>query len=108
MKRAGACWSLAVLAILLGACSKPTAPPPIPPAAQAHDGWPDFAAAFVESYFKADPFFAVQAGRHEFDGQMPDWSAAGIAHEIARLQRLRTQARSFDLATMTPDERFED
>ena len=37
------------------------------------------AARFIEDYFKANPFFAVQAGRHEFDGQMPDLSAGGIA-----------------------------
>jgi uncharacterized protein (DUF885 family) len=107
MIRAGACWSLAVLAILLGACSKPTVPPPTPPAAHAHDGWPDFAAAFVESYFKADPFFAVQAGRHEFDGQMPDWSAAGIAAEVGRVRALRNEVQAFDPATLTEAERFE-
>jgi len=36
------------------------------------------------------PFFAVQAGRHEFDGQMSDWSAAAIAAEVVRLHALRT------------------
>jgi hypothetical protein len=99
----------AALALVLASCSgaPPPPPPPTSPAAVPHDPWPGFAASFIDSYFKANPFFAVQAGRHEFDGQMPDLSGAGIAHEIARLQRLRTQARSFDLATMTPDERFE-
>ncbi len=56
-------------------------PDAAPPAA----AWPapirgrQYAARFIEDYFKANPFFAVQAGRHEFDGQMPDLSAAGIA-----------------------------
>ena len=49
--------------------------------------WPSFAAAFIESRFKADPYFAVQSGRHEFDGQMPDWSRAALEAEVAELQR---------------------
>jgi hypothetical protein len=108
MKHARAFGAIAALAVLLGACSKPAVtPPPAPPRTQAHDGWPDFAAAFVESYFKADPFFAVQAGRHEFDGQMPDWSAAGIAAEVGRLRALRNEAQAFDPASLTAAERFE-
>jgi hypothetical protein len=91
-------------AALLAACGGPS-PPPAPPAA-AHDAWAQFSAAFVESYFKANPFFAVQAGRHEFDGRMGDLSAAGIAAEVARLQKLRSQALAFDTA-LTPAERFE-
>ncbi len=47
----------------------------------------EFAARFIEDYLRANPFFAVQAGRHEYDGQMPDCSAAGIAAEVARLQQ---------------------
>lgn len=102
--------SLAALTLLIAACSgpPPTAPPQAAPSqAAAHDGWPDFAAAFIESYFKANPFFAVQAGRHEFDGQMADWSAGGIAAEVARLQGLRAQAQAFDPAALAPAERFE-
>jgi hypothetical protein len=41
---------------------------------------------YVEATFKAQPFFAVYAGRHEFDGQMPDLSRAGIDEEITRLR----------------------
>jgi hypothetical protein len=45
---------------------------------------------FVESTFKAQPFFAVYSGRHESIGQMPDLSKSGIEAEIARLtQRAR-------------------
>jgi len=71
------------------------------------DPWPGFAANFVEDYFKANPFFAVQAGRHEFDGQMSDWSAAAIAAEVARLQKLRGATQAFDAAALSPAERFE-
>jgi Bacterial protein of unknown function (DUF885) len=91
---------------LAAGCSGPApAPPPAPPA--VHDGWPDFAAGFIESYFKGQPFFAVGAGRHEFDGQMADWSAAGIAAEVARLKSQRQETQAFAEASLTPAERFE-
>lgn len=110
--------ALAVLTLTLAACGAQTvsAPPASPtqgqgaaPKAQAaaQRAWPDFAARFIEEYFKANPFFAVQAGRHEFDGQMPDWSAAGLAAEVARMRQARARAQAFDPATLTADERFE-
>jgi len=97
---------------LVSACGGPSsppppAPPPVPARQAAHSGWPEFAARFIEDYFHAQPFFAVQAGRHEFDGQMPDLSAAGISAEIARLQRSRTAASAFDPAALAPPERLE-
>ena len=101
---------ITALALLIASCSGPPASPPapaLPPQAALPDGWPDFTNTFIEGYFKANPFFAVQAGRHEFDGQMADWSASGIAEEVARLQQLRAQAQGFDAATLTPAERFE-
>ena len=45
-----------------------------------------FANRFIEDYFMLQPFFAVNAGRHEFDGKMPDWSAGGIQQEVSWLQ----------------------
>ncbi len=103
--RAG-CVLTAVLAVLAG-CAK--APPPAPPAAAAAqaDPWPEFSQRFIEQYFKANPFFAVAAGRHEFDGQMPDLSAAGLDAEIGRLKARRAEAAGFDGAALTESERFE-
>jgi Bacterial protein of unknown function (DUF885) len=97
---------ITLLIALAAGCSGPApAPPPAPPA--VHDGWPDFATGFIESYFKSEPFFAVLAGRHEFDGQMADWSAAGIAAEVARLKSQRQDAQAFTEESLTPPERFE-
>ena len=75
---------LSLVGAALGLWSWPArggaAPPPAAiPASTPHrsaDDWPAYVAGFIEAYLKADPFFAVQAGRHEFDGQMPDYSAA--------------------------------
>ena len=103
-------WRAAVLAALLtgtlAACGGPPAPAPLP-AKAASDGWPEFASRFIEDYFKANPFFAVQAGRHEFDGRMPDLSAAGIAAEVARLRQARDAAAAFDAQALSAAQAFE-
>lgn len=100
---------LALIALSsLAACSAP--PPPAAATAVAAapaDPWPEFSARFLEEYFRANPFFAVEAGRHEFDGQMPDVSAAGITAEVDLLQRLRAQAQAIDAAALTVPERQE-
>jgi Bacterial protein of unknown function (DUF885) len=98
------------LCLVMAGCSGSTAPAgggaAAPPVGGTHDAWPQFASDFIDAYFKAHPFFAVRAGRHEFDGQMADWSASGIAAEVARLTRLRAAVRTFD-AGLTSAERFE-
>ena len=95
----------ALIALLAGAaCSRP--PAAVTGTAQ-QDGWPAYAAGFVEEYLKSQPFFAVQAGRHEYDGQMPDYSAAGIAAQVARLKDWRARAVAFEAAALNADERFE-
>src|SRR5690606_36722023 len=55
----------------------------------------------------ANPTFAVGSGRHEFDGKLPDWSAGGIAREIARLEVLRQRASAFEDAALLPAHRFQ-
>jgi hypothetical protein len=93
---------------LLGACSAPAPPPALPVTSAAPaDAWPAFSGRFLEEYFRANPFFAVEAGRHEFDGQMPDLSAAGIAAEVTLLKTLRSQAQGFEAAALSVPEREE-
>jgi hypothetical protein len=56
---------------------------------------------------KADPYFAVQAGRHEFDGQMQDWSRAAIEADVASLRAQLTELAKFDVVQLTAPQRFE-
>jgi len=112
MKQISRLLSPALLATALlagcGQSAKAPAPAPTPPpAASAQAAWPDIANRFVEDYFKAQPFFAVQSGRHEFDGQMPDLSAAGIAHEVARLQAARKELAGVEPAGLTAAQKLE-
>lgn len=84
-----------------------TRPAGAQPAVSQNSAWDAYANRFIEDYFKAWPMFAVQAGRHEFDGDMPDLSAAGIAREVARLKKCRAEVQAFDAAALAPERRFE-
>src|SRR5688572_25320841 len=90
---ARACAVLAILSALAGAaaCGRLEAPS----SSREEDegtGWTALRNALVEEYLKAHPAFAVVAGRHEYDGQLPDWSAAGIAADIRRLHGMKDRA----------------
>jgi Bacterial protein of unknown function (DUF885) len=69
--------------------------------------WPQFVEQYIEHYLQAHPTFAANAGRHEFDGQMPDWSPSGIENDIAHLHKQRVAAASYTDAQLAPRERFE-
>jgi uncharacterized protein (DUF885 family) len=69
--------------------------------------WSKYVDEFVDSYFRSNPSFAVASGKHEFDGQLPDWSAEGIKKEIARLEQMRERAIGFKDDSLEPEERFQ-
>ena len=56
---------------------------------------------------RAHPGFAVHAGKHEFDGQLPDCSEAGLQKEIKRLHAERDKAAAFKDADLDDRQRFE-
>jgi hypothetical protein len=69
--------------------------------------WVGVRNELVEEYLKAHPAFAVVAGRHEYDGLLPDWSANGIAAEIRRLHAARDRALGVADASLDAASRFE-
>lgn len=92
--------------LALSACSK--TPAPTAPADQtAKPSWQGFSDKFIEHYFATHPTFAVSAGRHEFDGKMPDWSPAAIAADIAYLHAQRDRAMAFAAVDLSAREKFE-
>ena len=103
--------SVALLALALaalGACSRSTAAPAQRAGAPAANvEWTRFVDEFIEAYFVAQPAIAVTKGRHEFDGQLPDWTAAGIQKEIARLEQARARALTFQDGALSRAERFQ-
>jgi hypothetical protein len=98
-----------VLLLGLVACNQApqSSAPAKKPTSQASQQWAVIANGFIEDYMRAQPFFAAQAGRHEFDGQLPDLSAHGIKREIARLHDARVQLSGVDPAPLEPRERFD-
>lgn len=96
---------------LVSACSNDSEPPSAHrtevPAPTVNVEWTKLVDEFIEAYFVANPSFAVAAGRHEFDGQLTDFSSAGIQKEIARLEQARERAIAFQDSTLSPEERFQ-
>ena len=73
---------------------------------KAH-AWDSYVERFLRDYFEAHPDFAVQAGKHEFDGQMPDWSEGGLKREIARLHAEHGKASALIDEPLDEHQRFE-
>ncbi|MFL6551122.1 MAG: DUF885 domain-containing protein [Povalibacter sp.] len=69
--------------------------------------WPSFVDKFIEDYFLQNPSFAASSGRHEFDGQLPDWSADGLQKTIAWLDKARSDAGAFAEGSLSLEQRFQ-
>jgi uncharacterized protein (DUF885 family) len=104
--KVGAAMSGVLFLGLTGCNQSPTASAPKGPSL-ASQAWNRLTAGFIDSYFQAQPAFAAQSGRHEFDGQLPDLSEHGIRREIARLHDERDQIAAVDPKTLEPRERFD-
>ena len=52
----------------------------------ARRNWAQLLQTYIEGEFRANPAFAVNQGRHEYDGRLPDWSATGLHNERMRLR----------------------
>jgi uncharacterized protein (DUF885 family) len=94
------------LSLLIAGCVQQSAPPQT---SQAVDpkAWDTYVEGFLQSYFTAHPDAAVIAGRHEFDGKLPDWTEAGLKKEIERLRAEREKATAFKDAQLDERQRFE-
>jgi hypothetical protein len=82
-------------------------PPRDPGAAAPGKSWPEFVDAFIEARMKSDPYFAVQAGRHEFDGQMPQWGRAALDADVEQTRRHLAELRQYDPAKLNDRRRLE-
>ena len=94
----------AVLWIPLVACSCPTPAPVAPHAPQAFD---TLSSAALDHMFQASPSSAVSLGLHDYDGRLPDRSAAGLAAELATLRADRAALDAIDPSTLSPLQREE-
>ncbi|MGH9960158.1 MAG: DUF885 domain-containing protein, partial [Pyrinomonadaceae bacterium] len=74
---------------------------------QEKQPWDSYVSEFLENYFVAHPDFAARAGRHEFDGKLPDWSAEGIQKEIQRLRAEKARVEKFEDSDLSSPQEFE-
>lgn len=95
------------LAALLAGCQSSPEPPATAPSAAQAALWDAFRDAYIEGYFKLNPSDAVTQGRHEFDGQIGDWSAEGFARQVQFQRDQIAEARAFDAAKLSDAQRFE-
>ena len=91
---------MSLLIFGLAACGNPDLP-------DSGAGWDAFTTRMQEEHFEANPPFAVQAGRHDFDGRLPDWSEAGLRSEIERLHAARDECERFNPKSLDEGQRFE-
>ena len=101
---------LAGIAVLALAGCGPAAKKPASEAAALvlpTTSWPAFRDAFMEDWFKLDPANAVYQGRHDFDGGLGDWSAAGLKRQADFLHQAVDKAAGFDAGKLSKEEAFE-
>ena len=91
------------------ASSEPTGTAPVSDPASTSSAvvWDEYLASFLDDYFALNPTFAVVQGKHEFDGQLPDWSEAGIAAQIALRKSAIADASAIDPASLDEADAFE-
>ena len=75
--------------------------------APARARWDSLASGFMNAYFAAHPEVAINAGRHDLDGRLPDWSAAGLAALDSLLTTWKARAAAFDTTALDVDRRME-
>src|SRR5690348_5026031 len=98
------CRHLAVLLLLILA---PTAYAADSAPAKPNAAWAAHVQKFLADHFAANPSSAVSAGKHEYDGQIDDYSEAGIKKDIDRLHAARKSTEAFKDADLNDRERFE-
>ena len=80
----------------------PVEVPAAPPA------WERFTDEFIERHFEAAPTAGVWAGRHEYDGQLPEVSAGAIGRRAAMLRDYARRAEEeFPADSLTDSENLE-
>lgn len=104
--------SFLVLMLGLVGCSKvfvpwDEKPEEIVVASIATSDWDSFVEQYLEEFYEAHPAFAVSQGRHDFDGQLPDWSRQGILKEITRLKAQKKAALSFSDDELTAEQQYQ-
>jgi hypothetical protein len=85
-----------LIPFLILSCLLPTAGCQKAQTPKSSADWDTYVAGYLDSYFAVHPDVAVNAGRHEFDGKLPDFSKDANDREIFRLHSEFDRATAFD------------
>ncbi|MGI9324297.1 MAG: DUF885 domain-containing protein [Pseudomonadales bacterium] len=101
-----------LLATLAGSCTSvapPAAQSPESPIKQlsADERWDALVDGFLHDYFEQVPSAGVRAGRHQYDGRIPDLSATGTASRVAAFKQHQRAADEFSIIDLSRDRQFE-
>jgi len=92
---------------------KPSTPPAATdtsaaaPAAVDTAAWQSAVDAFIAGYLEHFPTFSANAGKHEYDGKLPDWSAQGLAENTRWLHAQRDAVAAFTEDKLDDTARFQ-
>ncbi|MFO0611139.1 MAG: DUF885 domain-containing protein [Polyangiaceae bacterium] len=90
----------ALAALLPSACS-------LRPVAPSAPCGPSEAEIVLDEYLERQPAYARTLGMREFDGQLADYSAAGIAERVAFLKRSRDYLEGIDPRRLSADDQLD-
>ena len=71
------------------------------------DAWGGYMETFLDGYFRIAPTFAVYQGKHEYDGQLPDWSPEGLTAMIDYRKKAIADAKAISDGDLTDTQKFE-
>lgn len=92
---------------ITGACKKVDGDEAPVAAVKDELSWSDAVQTFLDGYFTVNPTFAIYQGKHEFDGQLPDWSPEGIKAGIDYRKKAIVDVKAVDATKMTDEQKFE-
>lgn len=114
--RTTALLTLALTATLLAGCNRDQAEAPAPTASPTTPvlsteplvkPWQTSVDGFIEGYFQHSPTQAANAGKHEFDGKLPDYSAAGLKATADWLHQQQDRIAGFADDQLDANQRFQ-
>lgn len=85
----------------------PAATVPATPAANQDATFESAVDAFIDGYFQHNPVFGANAGKHEYDGQLPDYSPDGLKATAQWLHAQRDRFAGFADQQLDEKTRFQ-
>ena len=107
MKMRNLMLAVSLAALTVSGCKKIEDEPKVAMQIDSSSAWGGYLSNFLDGYFPINPTFAIYQGKHEFDGQLPDWSEEGLTKMIDMRKMAIADAQAIDVADLSEAEQFE-